>query len=281
MSEIFIETRGKLIDYRFLVESPSESWWREYRQWTAFESPTIIIETGYKSRNYLYISGIPSKRKDRTQTTIRYTLVVELLRNDRDSDAFIKLVSTWLEEVQKAPGNIPITSEIGDILDNCFPEDLVEQLLTEKQPNGNGKILEDALEKFKKAISKLTLSEIEGEDKSGNIWWGAINNHNSRKTWISLVSKLLSDKNITGKALFLNLAGRDELNYLKEEPPEIQKIGLLIIGDNEEPQQFRDPNFMSPKLGDVSWPLKFAIILIISSALIFGLLKFFFSQGII
>lgn len=121
MSQIFIETRGKSIDYRFIVKSPSRSWWREYSQYTAFENPTFIINNTSESCD-IYLSAIPSLRKDRTQTTIRYTLVANLTKNDTNLNVLNKLVLIWLEEVKLAPDNLPKISQIGDLLDNCFPE---------------------------------------------------------------------------------------------------------------------------------------------------------------
>ena len=43
-SNLYIQTRGKTIDYRFLLQAPQEPWWTSYEKDTSFEYPTLIIE---------------------------------------------------------------------------------------------------------------------------------------------------------------------------------------------------------------------------------------------
>ena len=75
--KIYIQTRGKARDYIFLGDTP-QKWWRQpvYEQGTSFEKSTLIVE-GYVNTWRCYISGIPSNRRDRVNTPIRYTLVLE------------------------------------------------------------------------------------------------------------------------------------------------------------------------------------------------------------
>lgn len=246
MSQIFIETRGKSIDYRFIVKSPSRSWWREYSQYTAFENPTFIINNTSESCD-IYLSAIPSLRKDRTQTTIRYTLVANLTKNDTNLNVLNKLVLIWLEEVKLAPDNLPKISQIGDLLDNCFPEKFIEELLLEKQPNGEGENkFQQGLQQFIDGISRMTSSESKSEYTSRyKVWYGGIDNYKSHNTWISLVDELLNQRK-EGKALLLNLAGENDLKELliteQHNHQNNQNIGLLIIENDQEPTEVKYSN---------------------------------------
>jgi hypothetical protein len=132
MYRIFIKTRGKTIDYEFILKFPEDYWWEDYRKFTSKENPTLIIKN-ISDTPRIYLSGIPSKRKDIKQRIIRYTLVIELTdATDNDKDAFIKLVSIWLNEVKTATENPLTQSDIGSLLDEQFPDTTVEKLLDQK-----------------------------------------------------------------------------------------------------------------------------------------------------
>lgn len=238
MSEIFIQTREKLIDYEFLVKFPNNSWWRYYRELTSFEYPTIIIEN-INNHPRVYLSAIPSKRKDRVQTTIRYTIVIEIQENDPDIDYVIKLVNIWLNEVRENPKNHPIQSQIGNLLDKEFDENFVKEALISKQ----GKIkVEEKLRAFISEIKNFNINTKQDETKVKKIWFGGIRNENSREDWISLVKQLLNTK-VKGAALLLNLAEGSDLEQLSKDLsnniPQKEKfrLGLLIDNDNQ-PKEF-------------------------------------------
>jgi hypothetical protein len=234
MYQIFIETRGKLLDYRFIIKSPLESWWRKHDNLTSFEDPTIIIENLDGIR--IYLSDIPSNRKDKVQTIIRYAIVVEL--NDKNDDvkqqALLNLVSTWLEEVKEE--SKPSKSKIGNLLDECFSEEEVEKLLRVKQSN-NEATLENGLKKFIDKLSKLPNPEIKDEYTHAR-WYGGIEDDRNRQIWIALVSELLKGE-VNGQALFLNLATEDNLDKLVSKS---KKIGLLINNDSK-PNPLPSNNF--------------------------------------
>lgn len=179
MSQIFIQTRGTSIDYKFLIKSPSPTWWRDYRDLTSFEDPTLIIENIDGSPR-IYLSAIPSERKDRVNTRIRYTLVVEIEKDDHTLDDFVlKLVSTWVNEVGQSSKYKPINSKIGNMLDKHFSEEFVDGFLGLKYPeNQNIDELNDKLKNFQQEISKLTKPETIYDNAS---WWGGIGNEKIAK----------------------------------------------------------------------------------------------------
>ena len=241
MYQIFIETRGKLIDYKFILNEPKDKWWEEYEGLTTFEYTTILIEN-INNNPRIYLSGIPSERKDSKQTIIYYTLVIELDNNtDTDTDTVLKLVYKWLDEVQKSANAWPDQSDIGMLLDKQFPEPDVEKLLdTTTEKSEKNKILDSGLKKFMKNISnevKPMESSVQcNKYQRWSRWWGGVQNLDSRKTWISLVDKLLKEGS-GGKALLLNLVDKSHMKQLSEQLPDI-KIGLLITNNKEEPQKF-------------------------------------------
>jgi hypothetical protein len=78
VTSVYLQTRGRPRhrDYDFLGAAPGHPWWRAYAGHTAFERPTALVESdggGYR----VYLSGIPSARRDAVGTVIRYTLVLE------------------------------------------------------------------------------------------------------------------------------------------------------------------------------------------------------------
>ena len=235
MSKIFVETRGRLIDYRFLVGSPSEPWWREYRDLTIFEYPTLIIENKGKFCR-IYLSGIPSTRKDRVQTIIRYTLVIEI---DSDSSYqkanFIDLIAIWLDEVGSSAKFNFTQSQIGNLLDQCFSIETLEELMLVQYPeSSDSKKFDNRLNEFITKLAEFSSSSIDcdmhEEIPNCSIWWGGVRNNESRKLWMSLAAKLLKHE-VQGKALFLNLATEDNLRRLISKDQN-ENIGLLIDSDN-------------------------------------------------
>ncbi len=245
MSKIFIQTRGKLIDYGFLVESPKDSWWRNYDELTSFEHPTLIIER-IDDYCHIYLSAIPSERKDQVQTIIRYTLAIEL--DDKSNvDAFLRLVSIWLDEVAQADKNRSIKSKIGSLLDKLFPEEKVEELLTKEQKTSEFvEDMENILTNFINDIVDISTTEKEIMDTDKyKVWWGGVGNEKSRQTWILLVDKLLRNE-IKGKALLLNLAEANDLEHLCSKDENNQNIGLLIRENDDQPEELK-PDFTEKK----------------------------------
>ena len=63
--QVYVQTRGtaRAADYAFLCGAPPHTWWRAYRDATAFDHPTVLVVSdggGWAA----YLSGIPSARVD-------------------------------------------------------------------------------------------------------------------------------------------------------------------------------------------------------------------------
>lgn len=119
--KIYIQTRGKISDYTFIGGEPQKKWWREpiYEQGTSFEKPTLIIENNANECR-CYISGILSNRRDRVNTPIRYTIVIdEIKATAEEVDNILLLISSALQAFSS-----PSSSLLQEALDNLFNFDV-------------------------------------------------------------------------------------------------------------------------------------------------------------
>ena len=141
--KIHIQTRGRIRDYTFLGDVPEKKWWRQpvYEQGTSFEKPTLIIEndtSGWRC----YIGGILSNRRDRVNTPIRYTLVIN---EDKKTPTEIKNILSLVFSALQAFSS-PSSNLLQEILDKTFDFDLDAFIDGNKTKNINSlleKIIQD------------------------------------------------------------------------------------------------------------------------------------------
>ncbi len=246
-SNLYIQTRGKTIDYRFLLQAPQEPWWTSYEKDTSFEYPTLIIERDSQGGRF-YLSGISSStRRDRVGRIIRYTLVAEFqtLLKREELLPLLHLAQIFLDELSKQ-GSTPTLSPI---FDDCFPREYVERVLVpdnidiDSENKELTKKFEELLSKVQEKFEEL-LSKVQKKPKKPNqgsfwvpletnIWWGGLKNDESRSRWMSLAKSILQGE--PGKALLLNLASGESLRDLA---PNVKNMALLLPESSEEPQPF-------------------------------------------
>jgi hypothetical protein len=200
-ASVFVQTRGRPRhrDYDFLGAGPEEPWWRAYAGYTAFERPTVLVESdgaGYR----VYLSGIPSGRRDAVGTVIRYTVV---LRADGDGspavpeDGVLALVGCWLDD--QAAGGGP--GAVSRALDAEFPEDEVERMLTAAEPVAPAEVRDRVVA----AVAALPAAPPIGPDDRPDAWWGDAAVVAARLAFTERTAHLLSG--VAGRALLLNLIG--------------------------------------------------------------------------
>ncbi len=230
-SNLYIQTRGKTIDYRFLLQAPQEPWWTSYEKDTSFEYPTLIIERDSRGgRGRFYLSGISSStRRDRVGRIIRYTLVAEFQMPEK---GLLHLAQFFLDELSEQ-GSTPTLSEI---FDDCFPREYVERALVSDNIDIDSEN-NDLIRRFDLLLSEVQEKTI--QDRSGvplvtSIWWGGLKNSESRSEWMLLAESILEGK--SGKALLLNLASGESLRDLA---PNVKNMALLLPESSEEPQPFK------------------------------------------
>ena len=193
----YLNTRGGVLDYRFLGDSPSESWWREYDPFTKFESPTLIVRSDGQKVDF-YLSGIPSVRRDSSQRVIRYTLVAQGQVGEETAE-LLSLIGVWLDD----HGAADRAQRVQEAFDQVFPQSEVEALLSAVPAAG----VEERVKEVLTAVSG-PLPEIGEPGKSGdNIsqgWWGSIKEPMSRSHFLVCLSGILQG-NINGAVAFFNL----------------------------------------------------------------------------
>lgn len=265
MVDIYIRTRGLRIDYSFVLKQPPRAYSNDYK--SDIEKPTCILERTQENGIYLFLSGIPSQRKDHQGTPIRYELVVtdsdpltgSWNNNSDEEKDLIKgltgLIWMWLKDVRSAlqeieeDGNtselvrLPIASksESGKRLDQTFPSEYVEELL---QLTVDSNQLEDNKnnldQKLKKLISQIPAppDDLPHPEFNYSTWWGGVNNDNSCNQWIKLVKKLLQDETAKGKALLLNIATPQSLGRLSVNNHELRVL-LAKEYSRSEPKEIK------------------------------------------
>jgi hypothetical protein len=205
-ASVFVQTRGRPRhrDYDFLGVGPGEPWWRAYAGHTAFERPTVLVESdgaGYR----VYLSGIPSGRRDAVGTVIRYTVV---LRADGDGppalppDGVLALVGCWLED-QAGPDLARGVGAVSRALDAQFPEDEVERMLAATRPVAPAEVRDRVLAAVAALPPPATGGT--GEDAPAD-WWGDAGAPAARAAFGERTARLLTG-GVAGRALLLNLVG--------------------------------------------------------------------------
>ncbi|MEL7035126.1 MAG: hypothetical protein AAFO04_05840 [Cyanobacteria bacterium J06592_8] len=258
---MYIRTRGSRIDYSFLPQQPERKDLSDYKSRSDFEKPTCILERLEQGKLYLFLSGIPSQRKDHQGTPLRYDLVVTMKsenwvddgdndRNTENINGLINLIWMWLNDVRKALQETQeegksskrvrfpavTESELGQRLDATFPEEYIEELLkltlernwTPDQKNKLDKKLEDLILEILPAEQGQQQAQQQAQQTDNKYWWGGIDNDDSRHRWIKLVEKLLKGET-QGKALLLNIATPKSLSRLLGEN---EHLGVLLAKEH-------------------------------------------------
>ncbi|QCE32788.1 hypothetical protein FAI41_03860 [Acetobacteraceae bacterium] len=119
--ELWLQTRGLTSDYAFLGEAPPERWWTKtaYQSATSFELPTLILERYSVGKWRCFVSAIPSRRRDRVNTRIRYSLVLQ--GSCADQEILFKLLGHVLEVFRTNP-----------VVENSLLTDLLDDLIRDK-----------------------------------------------------------------------------------------------------------------------------------------------------
>lgn len=222
---VYIQTRGKTVDYSFLGKAPIEHWWLHFRDATSFEKPTLILQADKKTWK-CFLSGIPSNRKDRVGTTIRYTLVLEgdCKEFTNDEDKIISpLVISWLKD---ASTELTGTT-IKNILDSALTEDIVEHFFKSRTDNSIILEVEDIL---KNKLNSLKESDIKSNasryvDES---WIGSIFLEKSLVEIGYRVQHLLNG-NLAGAVGLFNLLGTSAEVTDFAKSIKLESIVALII----------------------------------------------------
>jgi hypothetical protein len=218
--KVFIQTRGRTTDYRFLGETPKERWWLDYSNVTSFEKPTLLVTSENQRR--AYFSGISSERKDRVGTTIRYTLVLEDVKDEAEITRAKTLVAAWLEDAASPEKR----HKVQDALDTEFSEKDVERLLGDHKDGA----AEETGQKLREAIDSIggpgaPLPDLKDPQPA---WCGNLQKEGCREAFLHRVNELL--KGQEGAALMVNLAGEAEARAILDKLPTSARLAVLLDG---------------------------------------------------
>jgi len=250
MLNLYIRTRSSRLDYSFLLKQqpriPDSNYYK-----SDIEKPTCILERTQENQGYIFLSGIPSERKDHQGTSIRYDLA-GTVDFDPSNESFWdyqqekyliglkKLIWIWLTEVRTSLKQVqedgrnselvrfPKSTEtkLGKLLDSIFTEEYVEKLL---QLTNNGNCLKKHVSELDNKLNDLLLqipvqTALPEQQFDSKSWWGGVNNDSSCNQWIELVDRILKSET-EGKALLLNIANPQSLRHLSIKNEE---LGVLL-----------------------------------------------------
>lgn len=200
--KIYIQTRGTHRDYTFLGDSPDSNWWTHYGQFTAFEDPTLLVESDGSEWN-VYLSAIPSVRKDRVRTPIRYTLVLKGEAKEEDVFIALEIIQQWLVD----------KNELQAKIDRIFEQDFVDEALSAKDKN---KLIDIKLDELKREYNFGENTNFDCNEKICEFF--------------KSIKGLLGGK--SGKSLILNLLSNDEdaQNFINNSLfiKEVEEVSFLI-----------------------------------------------------
>lgn len=247
MVNLSIRTRGWKTDYCFLLEeNPRVPNFNTYK--TDIERPTCILECTEKNEGYLFLSGIPSQRKDHQGTTLRYDLVATFNLDPLEDDSWdnnsqmglINVILLWLNDVRLAlkesleddksfeDVRLPVAtnSDLGKLIDHILSQQYIEQVLqltnNRNWTQDNKNQLDNQLKEILQRSLELNLPE---QQLDLPTWWGGVNNDESCNKWLKLVENLILGKT-KGKALLLNIATPPSLGRLSVKKDE--NLGVLL-----------------------------------------------------
>jgi len=216
----FIQTRGSTADYAFLGAAPASRWWLEFRDATSFEQPTIIL-VGKNGEWRCYLSGIPSQRKDRVGTAIRYTLILEG-GCDQNAEDVLKLLDAWLSDATFGESSRRVQAA----MDSVFDEATVERLLAVR--DADLKSISEVEKLALEAIKKLPPSSQQRISTESGSWYSSTRSGRGRIELFSNIGELLLGTR-EGTAALLNLLGtEDEVDRLVEQARSYVPLGVLI-----------------------------------------------------
>ena len=221
--QLYLSTRGSSLDYRFLGRAPDTRWWAEgpYSQLTRFEKPTLLIESPGRA----YYSGIPSSRRDRVQTPIRYTLVVEGLQEKDSKQTWWNLTRMWLQERENLGATLDalVSERIEDWLTRSVArEDILPEIMA-------------TLESFWLSLQDSALPlPASSEEVALAVSWGGVEDDDNRQALLERFAAHLqatTPQGSEGLLAVLNLAEEEEdLDALLSAHPQ-KAICLLGRGN--------------------------------------------------
>jgi hypothetical protein len=236
--EFYVMTRGVYDDYAFIGNRPAEEWWNKFSTWTVFEEFTIIVSQTPKGHFRLYVSGIPSQRKDKHNTQIRYALALEkeLPFNEKEIESFLGLLILLEEDFPEFPKTRICSSKIGEKLDALFTETYVNNGFLNQFDSND---VEGKIEQFFLGLSSDTSNEELRNFGQVDSGWqiACYEDRKEIRRWVSFafcVGKLTGNSAL---AAFMNLSDHlEDREKIKSKFKELSSGFILNIGSKKSTQ---------------------------------------------
>jgi len=210
-ASLYLQTRSRTDDYRFVGPQPSSGWWSAFSE-TKLERPSLIVISRKGKDWKCLLSGIPSVRRDRVGTVIRYTLVIE--GNSTGGTGAETFIGRWLDDLAR---NF-VDGTLQSVLDEQFDEETVERI-TAIEAAG-----EDAVEEVSRLLSIVSerLAELAGSavthspSSTPQNWLGSTSSSTAIAALRARIRELLAGHQV-GCAGVLNLVSSpDEVRAIAE-----------------------------------------------------------------
>jgi hypothetical protein len=231
---VYVQTRGtaRAADYAFLCGAPPHTWWREYRDVTAFDHPTVLVVSdggGWTA----YLSGIPSARVDAVGTVVRYTLVLDGPCGDGPVAAQLPAaVAAWLDDVADGLAG-RVGRRLSGALDARLPPDDVQRWLGAPPPLAPGSDVTAVSEPGRRVLDALAALRVPGarERRGPGDWIGGVGSAPARAAFVTRVAELVAGT--PGRALLLNLVGPADVGSVLDPA---SPVAVLLESADPAPQ---------------------------------------------
>lgn len=132
---IYINTRTIGSDYRYLIHTPNTDWLGDYKDKTSFEHPTIIFEklhSGFRA----FLGGMPSNRRDKVGTIIRYSFLCEGELTEYGS--LLGLLDAWFLAIKDDTAKTQLAQKLTDLFTEEELLPLFERELSDAKATADG-----------------------------------------------------------------------------------------------------------------------------------------------
>jgi len=227
---IYIQTRSVTKDYQFLGNSPVNSWWMAYKDYTSFEHPTIIVEGDTAKQWRIYLSGMSSSRLDKVNTPIRYTFILEDTQPIHDSDLaqLLGLIQSWVKAIYDSESK----DKLKNCLDNLFSiEDIDTYFSSSDQAEAQ---IES---KFKQWLGGFTFTDVGlAEGMQSNSYIGSLKQ--SQSAFFQRCTSILQMRDLSQAQAVLHLNYIESKKELENSQlvEEDYKFSFTLLVEDEKTQ---------------------------------------------
>jgi hypothetical protein len=216
----FLMTRGvpRKLDYAYLGPAPQTIWWAIVRDRQLVDlNDAEVIAYGDGHALHVLLSGIPSIRRDEVGTRIRYTLIVDGLREE-DTDLATRLVWTGLHADDRAL--------LGKRLDERFDSDTVDAML---RGADDGATVSGDLAEILREGWGVPAPAVKSSAYRGKLWTGAAGDRDAQLAFLSRTAWLAADN--IGFAITSGLLASPE--GVKAELDRLPGQGAVLLTDSD------------------------------------------------